>query len=372
MDSEQLSITWEKSRHIPPYKPDKVQQGLAGAFIGIHDNKLIIAGGSNFENGLPWKGASKLYHKAIYVLQKEDYNNFKWIDQQLIGELMFPVAYGASISLHDGIICIGGENEEVSVKNVFRIVWSADMMHFDTLPDLPLPLANEGAVNIGSIIYVAGGSSKNIQTNVFLFLELNNLEKGWKTLPSLPQPLSHPVMVCQSDGTETCIYVIGGRNKNGITSYFLSSVWKYSPSRNKWEIDNQIHINKDVPFGLAAGTGIAYGLDKIILFGGDKGIIFNKIESLLYSIANTNDTVEKKLIYSKRDSIQENHTGFYRDILLYNTVNHSWIKIGEIPGKSQVTTTAVRWGDEIIIPAGEIRPGIRTSEIKMLIIENGK
>ena len=89
------------------------QIGYAGPFTGIHNEVLVIAGGANFPEGLPWekvngKSPDKIYHDSIIYYIKDDQG--KW--QPKVSEIKLPevVAYGASISHPKlGVICIGGE-----------------------------------------------------------------------------------------------------------------------------------------------------------------------------------------------------------------------------------------------------------------------
>ena len=59
----------------------------------------------------------------------------------------------------------------------------------------------------------------------------------------------------------------------------------------------------------------------------------------------------------------ESHTGFSNEILLYNTQKNLWVTNGVIPFNTSVTTNVVQWGDEIILPSGEIKAGVRTPRI---------
>ena len=58
-----------------------------------------------------------------------------------------------------------------------------------------------------------------------------------------------------------------------------------------------------------------------------------------------------------------NHPGFGNELLSYHILTDSWSKTGEFPASLPVTTTAVMWGDDIILASGEIRPGVRSPEI---------
>ena len=47
--------------------------GVAGSFTGVHNDALIVAGGANFPDGVPWRPtddggtSAKVYHDTIHV-----------------------------------------------------------------------------------------------------------------------------------------------------------------------------------------------------------------------------------------------------------------------------------------------------------------
>ena len=53
-----------------PDIPDRT--GLAGSFPGVADGSLVVAGGSNFSNGAPWAGGTKIWHHRIFILNAPD------------------------------------------------------------------------------------------------------------------------------------------------------------------------------------------------------------------------------------------------------------------------------------------------------------
>jgi len=54
---------------------------------------------------------------------------------------------------------------------------------------------------------------------------------------------------------------------------------------------------------------------------------------------------------------------FSKEILLYNTVKDEWAAVGTVPFETPVTTTAVQYRDQVLIPSGEIKAGVRTPRI---------
>ena len=152
-------------------------------------------------------------------------------------------------------------------------------------------------------------------------------------------------VVAQHNGRNQALYVIGGRrikdNYSGPEPFeFLRDIWEFNPSNvvTPW-------IRKtDAPVHMMAGPGAAFGQGHIFILGGSDG----------------------KLIYMA-DSLKENHPGFPKLAWAYHTITDTWTSLGEIPA-NQVTTTAVKWQDRIIIPSGEVRPRVRSNKIWVVSI----
>jgi N-acetylneuraminate epimerase len=359
-------LIWEPSVSIPHAPGQKVQPGLAGPIAGIASNCLVIGGGSNFEGALPWNGGKKLYHNQLYVLQKNNKSQYTWIPQEKT--LSNNLAYCASVTTKEGIVCIGGENEQGPLKSVFLLSLKNKIISFSPLPDLPFSLSSCGATVIGSSIFVAGGLDTKGAVSSFLCLDLAVKNSTWIRLPDLPVALSHAVVVAQSNGKEKCIYVIGGRVKKDVLTQFLSSVWEYSPSSGSWKNVGEIRLPGHEAIKLSAGTGVAIGSKLIAVFGGDIGIFYNKTEQYLATIDALKTDAEKQPVIKEKNKMLENHPGFYNEVLIYNTITKTFYSGGVIPGKPQVTTTAVSWNNKVFIPGGEIKPGVRTAEVKIVKI----
>lgn len=199
-----------------------------------------------------------------------------------------------------------------------------------------------------------GGENSEEISNQFLFLNLNDTAKGWQALPSLPQPTSHAVMVVANHS----VYLIGGRkkNKNGISDLY-NSVYEYNITDAEWK------RKKSLPYALSAGTGTFIDDQTIFLFGGDRGETFHKTETLIAAINNEKDAVKKEELNKAKIALQSSHPGFSKEVLAYDSKKDEWRKVDSISFTVPVTTTAVRWDDEVIIASGEIKAGVRTPEI---------
>ncbi|MBA4853673.1 sodium/solute symporter [Emticicia sp. BO119] len=354
------SIAWSELAPLPGQN----QMGLAGAIIGLHNDALMVAGGSNFSEGMPWKGGKKKYYSEIYVLLKNEKGVATWAKETF--NLPANIAYSASVSTPVGVLAIGGENENGLSKKVFLLQWNHanKKVAIKLFPDLPVALTNASATIIGNMVYVAGGETLEKTLHTFYSLDISVNATSWKKLPDIPTAVSHTVAVTQSNGEYPCIYLLGGRAKTatGISSLY-STNYRFDSRKNQWTALKNIGDGKSDFPALSAGTGVAIGATYILLIGGDKGDIFSRIEKFNLSISQAKTEEEKQQLIKEKQILLESHKGFSHDICLYNTVTDVWTKVGEVPFNTPVTTTAVKWKDEIIIPSGEIRPGIRTSKV---------
>jgi N-acetylneuraminate epimerase len=352
-----VSIHWNRAATLPSYQEGKTSLGLAGAVIGVNDNILFVAGGANFPQGMPWQGGKKKYY-SDGIMYKMDGHGKLIPGQQF--QLPGAIAYAANCSGSEGIFIAGGENENGITNKVWRICQTGKekKLQFENLPDLPLALANASMVCTRKKLYLAGGETADSAASGFYMLDLERKSAGWIKLPNLLKPLSHALMILQSEDGHPFIYLLGGRKKNpGGISEFYDSNLQYDLEKNLWS------EKKSLPYALSAGTGIAVGKDFILLFGGDKGTTFQKVEQLIALIGKESDSLKKEQLIREKNELQSSHPGFSRDVLMYDTENDSWERIGEVEFDLPVTTTAVNWKKDVLIPSGEIRAGVRTPEI---------
>lgn len=356
-------MDWKSCPPIPPGPGMSQQFGLAGPVAGADGEYVLVAGGANFEDGMPWRGGAKKYHDEIYLLMEKSSGSFSWEVSKM--SLPFPIAYPACATGEDGFFSIGGENEAGPVNSVFHFRFRDGVIRMEEMPSLPVAVSSAGAAIADHTLYLVGGLDRSGATSGFYKFRLSRQDAGWERLPSLPVKLSHAVVVAGQDGAETAVYVIGGRKSGGEVSEFYNSVYKYSPTQQKWNKMPGLILNGEaVP--LSAGTGFASGGDSIILFGGDRGIYFNQTERMNAKIAAEKNKAKRETMLQEKDRFLTNHPGFSRQILSYNTLTGKCSEVGTIPYESPVTTVAFSWKDCFVIPSGEIRPGVRTGRVILL------
>ena len=337
--------------------------GFAGAINGFSNHVLLVAGGANFPDKMPWEQGKKHFSKEINILKKVG-ENWEW-NTKFKTELPEPIAYCGNTVTPMGIVYAGGENETGLSNKAYLLNWieEKNCVEIKQLPNLPVAITNISLTSIGNVVYAAGGDEKTKSSNQFLYLNLWSKSPVWKQLPNLPIALANAAVVA-NDGF---IYVIGGRSKtnNGISDLH-NSTFAFDLKSNSWRKMASIGTN------LSAAAAVALGNDHILILGGDNGVVFHQIEVYLSQIAQAKTEAEKTRLTAAKNELVIHHKGFYKGVLVYNTLTNTWTKIGELPFLTPVTTTATKYENDIILSNGEIKPGIRTPNIMLGKVHNFK
>jgi N-acetylneuraminic acid mutarotase len=190
---------------------------------------------------------------------------------------------------------------------------------------------------MGEVVYIAGGSEEPGATNAlrtFWALDLGAEMPAWRELEPWPGAGRMLAVAAVADGA---FYLISGTSLSGDTAgkpvrRYLTDVYRYRPGSG-WK------RMADIPRAALAAPSPAPVLAsrQILVLSGDDGT---------------------KLNFQPPDQ----HPGFPKDILAYDTKADTWSAVGEVPA-TQVTVPTALWRGRHVIPNGEIRPGVRTPEV---------
>lgn len=343
---------------LPAMEEGGVSLGFAGMMGGMHQGKVIVAGGANFPSGLPWEGGAKEWHNSIYIL---DNNSWKLSTQTL----PIPLGYGASVSTDKGVLLIGGDNKDQVSKSVFLLVYNSSNNDVDisTYPDLPEPLAYSSAVLEGDYVYVTGGMNGEKSSNSFYRLNIKE-KKTWEKLEDFPgEPRALHAMVVQETSHSRNLFLIGGRNQiKGAISKPLAQYLSYDLNKKLWIDKGDVTIDGK-PLVVMGAVAEPMGSMHILLYGGSDDLLFTQLETLGQEIAGaTNDSLSKNLT-EQRDRLLNTHPGFSNEILAFNSITDRWFVYDTLEVNLPVTTLGIKNGNDFLIVSGEISPGIRTPKV---------
>lgn len=311
-----------------PDLPDPV--GFAAPFAGIHDDRLIVAGGANFPGQMPWEGGAKVWHDSVFVL---DHPSARW---RLLGKLPRRAAYGVSISTTEGLICIGGSDAARHHDQVFRLTLDGDTIRVHDLPPLPQPCANLSGALLGRLIVVAGGIDKPDAVEALRAvwaLDLDAPDRGWRSLDPLPAPGR---MLAAAGARDGALFLVGGAalkpgpDGKPVRQWLRDSL-RLTPGKSWQRLADAPGVSVAAPTPMPSP-----GPDQLLLLGGDDG--------------------------SQVSTPPAAHPGFPRALFAYHTRTDTWTPAGTLP-IGLVTTSALLWRGRLVIPGGEVRPGVRSPQI---------
>ena len=70
-----VSLDWKQLTDLPDPNNPSDPLGVAGPFVGVHNEALIVAGGANFPRPVWDEESKKVWHDKIHVLTREELYN---------------------------------------------------------------------------------------------------------------------------------------------------------------------------------------------------------------------------------------------------------------------------------------------------------
>ena len=334
-------LKWELLTEIPSVGSQAEVLGVAGPLAGVHNGKLIVAGGANFNT--PYWESSKDWHQDINVF---DLETSMW---QAGGQLAAALAYSAAVTTELGVIALGGQNAEQVFDTALLLTWDAQKKEvaIEALPKLPKPITNSSATVIGNVIYIAGGMTaldlSSAQSN-FWRLDLGNYGSttfDWEVLPSWRGPVrALNIISAQHNGFTTCVYVMSGRHEDASGNWsVLKDVYEFNPDSYLKDPTSAWRRRADMPAARMGGGAVKIGQSHLSIISGADGSL-----------------------YKQSNELKENHPGFPKAILSYNTITNTWFKSGDMPA-NQLTSHPFAVDGAFMLVSGEVKPRIRSADV---------
>ena len=399
------TLNWEQIGELPDATGLDAQQsntGVGGAFVGVHNGALIIAGGANFPvaegHGLWDEETRKTYDDRIWVATRAEGSDrdgddiisakerpLNWRDTALT--LPGKRAYGASASHALGVIMVGGSDGSRNYSDSYLLRWdeTGGTLSLLELPPIPGISIKGSAAVIGNTFYLMVGSDGQAATGDLYALDLSRIEtdeagqplvnnnraiisqkrdargehvNAWRVLPSLPlidgENLARTDMMlaAQNDGRGDKLYVMGGRRQTTLSEH---------PDAVPVELGLKrfyLHYYSDV---------WAYNPEA----GADSSPWSRKSDMAI-------DGVATGLSAGTAITLGQSHilllSGTPLQTLSYNAITDAWASYGNAPVghnvvANAVTGPAVNWDGDIVLASGELRPRVRSPKIWSISVE---
>lgn len=347
------------------------QQGVSAPFAGILGDVLVVAGGCNFPEIPAADGGQKVYYNRIYILRDPLDKDSKWEGS---GHLPTEAAYGVSVTMSEGVVCIGGNNAGKSLNTIWLLKWNTDKTSViaEALPSLPVAMDNMTGATDGKKIYVAGGNIAGQPGNrCFVLNGLTAAE--WNELPEFPGPARvQPVGVVQNSAEESRFYLMGGYQPpvDGKEGIILTDGVSYSPRDNKWYPVSTICPPGELqPHAMVGMAGAASGGQHIVFLGGVNRDRFKEgldRSSLLQEALQTGQDSLVAVIRQEQADYMRHDPEWYRfngQLLIYHTLTDSWVTEGYFSELAKAGTAMVPYKGKWLVVNGEIKPGVRSAGV---------
>lgn len=344
--------------------------GVSAPFAGISGGMLLVGGGCNFPDKPAAEGGAKEYYSDIYALDMAGRPADEW---RKAGRLPLPLAYGASATTPEGLVWIGGNNQEGASKQVFVVNWDRGkrQLQLSELPPLPMPMDNLAATYADGCLYVAGGNKEPDASNALFSLQLTpSPQQEWVRLPDFPGPARvQPVLAAQPSEDGLRLYLAGGFQpaSGQQEAVVCPDMLSYHPKRREWRSEGLLPLLQDGSLRTATGgCALSVGDSSILLTGGVNHNRFRDALNRPLQIEQATSTGND----ARRDSLQAEarhyllHPAswyqFNTTLLQYNTFTKRWTNLGDYEKAARAGAGIARYGNTVILINGELKPGIRT------------
>ena len=346
----------------PPASGGVKNPGVAGAFIGGIGDRIVVAGGSNFAQGAPWDGGAKQFEDAIYLLTPS--GDACKCELAVDAKLPAGIAHGCAAAAGRSLYCFGGLTAQGESRAVYALTPVGNSVRVDAAGELPAGFRPAAALAYKDEIYIHG-----VTDGANAFWRFSPVSGKWTELAACPGAVrsAGPAFAAQHNGRENAMYLIGGRHEKDGELQLCSDVWEYLPVHDKWQAKGDVTVGGK-PAVVMYAAAVPYGSGHVLVFGGDDGRELLRRAALERAIGGAATPQEAESLRGELREAFTGHEGFSKELLAYHAITNTWVSLGEARTGFPAVSTAVVAGGGIVIPSGEIRPGVRTPDVQVVTI----
>lgn len=363
-------------RSLPPLAVSG-EEGISAPFAGVVGGNLWVAGGCNFPEIPAADGGRKVFYKDIFELSATSEGQASW---HKVGELPSAVAYGASVSVPDGLLCMGGTDGERSLARVYLLTKGAtNALEIKELSPLPVALDNFTAAFGGGFVYVAGGQSDGKPSQAAFRMDYSK-SKTWERLPDVPgSGRLQPASAVQNNALGPCFYLMGGYNPpcGSELAEIHTDGLVYDPKKGAWSsVAPIIPYGRKEAMALVGASGLPSGCAHIVFAGGVNKEVFetalnrsaaiaqiSELASMAGLVENAAVLLELKAEQTAYMKQPAENFRFNSELLIYHTLTDTWVTESQSPLLARAGAGFVSFGGEWVVIDGELKPGVRASDV---------
>ncbi|MDD7438387.1 MAG: hypothetical protein PUK66_06115 [Bacteroidales bacterium] len=335
-------------------------KGVSGAFGGNLGEWTIYGGGCNFPDKGPSEGGTKKFYKSVYGLRGDETIR--------LGELVAPIAYGASIPSSDGkqLYFIGGTDGAKAFDTIHEVTERGVR-----LLDVKLPTGwfeGSGAY-FGDSLFLAGGwVADGVPMDSLVQVNLKTGEH--KTIAVLPDGAR---IQCVSFVLDGCFYIFGGyRPAVGLEQppYMHDKAYRIDLNAEvpEWELIAERPTLENGRQLLFVGSTVAVGpqTKQVYAVGGVDWEVFEPavMRGFYKSIATRDGNQELLNQYTEEGkaymSMPEEDYHFMPHIIRFVPTTNGWEIVATDKAFATAGAVLTISPEAATVIGGERKPGVRT------------
>ena len=321
MQAADFKPEWKRLADLPD------AEGFAGSYAGVSNGALIVTGGANFPEKPLWEGGPKRWTDRVFVMPE---GSIGWQDATPLPK---PLGYGATATLPQGMMLIGGSNAGGAVADCYMLSYENGDVSCKPVAQLPVTLTGHAAVVMGGKVYVQGGSiavgEQDAESRMWIYDPAADIWSEGEPLPGRGRFLHQMAVIGNTLYVLGGIGIVPGEDGRQVRE-MLTEAWSYSESTGWRRLSYLPHFCGAAPTPAPVINGCIY------LMGGDDATV--------------------------KGFTPANHPGFHNQSLCYCPATDTWSDSGEIAVARAVLPCA-EWNGLAVIVNGEQRPGKRSNQV---------
>ncbi len=222
-------------------------------------------------------------------------------------------------------------------------------------PDLPVGLKSGVSAQLGDKLFVGLGSAGK----EFYMLDLKSVGKGWQKKATFSGP-ARSGATASVVGDE--IFIFGGSGKvqaSDSAPILFDTVYRYNVKSDAWA-----QVNTTSPVGLLGAASYSPDGKNVVFFGGYNKGYFDKYLSDIMATDKKKEPIKWQKIVDDYMGMKPLDYKWNRSVLSFKPETGKWSDLGQSPYLPNCGSALVNNGKQTTIISGEIKPGLRTSEVK--------
>lgn len=229
-------------------------------------------------------------------------------------------------------------------------------------PDFPAPIKNGAGARIGATVYAGLGSAGK----AWYALDTGKPGAPWVALAPFPDAARDAASAVAINGL---VYIFGGSGKNAPDDKALTvfdTAYVYDPAANSWR-----QLPTRAPLGIFTASVVSVDQRNIVFFGGVNKAIFDGYFQD-YAVGAADNKERQAAVAGHYFDQRPQDYLWTAQVMSYNPQTNQWRNLGTDPQLPTVGAGVAVHGQLVTMVNGEIKPGLRSPNVKEVSIDGDK